>query len=73
MLSFYVCMSKASGKLEDKRGGKPEARPALHPRSRRGSNAGGKSRWMRGFFSRSSPPLWQSIKPLNESLDTIQQ
>ena len=28
---------------------------------RRDHNAGGKSRWMQGFFDRPSPPLWKSI------------
>jgi hypothetical protein len=34
-------------------------------RTRKGSNAGGKSKWMRDFFNRSCPPIWAAIKPQN--------
>ncbi len=32
-------------------------------RTRKASNAGGKSKWMREFFSRPSPPVWKTVKP----------
>jgi len=42
------------------------ARPiAAEPKSsrsiRKDHNAGGKSRWMDGFFNRPSPPLWKCV------------
>ena len=39
---------------------------ALQPKvsnpARKDHNAGGRSQWMDGFFSRPSPPLWKSIE-----------
>jgi len=35
--------------------------PASKP-VRKDHNAGGRSRWMDGFFSRPSPPLWKLIE-----------
>ena len=32
-------------------------------RARKAVNAGGKSKWMREFFSRPSLPMWQALKP----------
>jgi len=38
----------------------PEEKPPRKP-PRRDHNAGGKSRWMDGFFHRPAPPLWTSL------------
>jgi hypothetical protein len=38
----------------------PSFSPAIRQR-RKAPNAGGKSRWMRGFFERPGPPLWRGI------------
>jgi hypothetical protein len=54
------------------RAGKRKARPAMRRRTRKGPNTGGKSRWMRDFFTRPSPPLWRSTKSSYE-IDTLQQ
>ena len=35
--------------------------PVRKPPPRRDPNAGGKSRWMEGFFDRPAPPLWRSL------------
>jgi hypothetical protein len=35
--------------------------------SRKGHNAGGKSRWMEGFFDRPGPELWRAIKETNQA------
>ena len=42
---------------------KPAPEPKTHPRKavRKDHNAGGKSRWMDGFWNKPSPPLWQVI------------
>ena len=44
-------------------GVKPPAAPKTHPGKtvRKDHNAGGKSRWMDGFWDKPSPPLWQVI------------
>jgi hypothetical protein len=44
--------------------------PAAHPKPshkpvRKDHNAGGKSRWMDGFFERPGPELWQAIEDSN--------
>jgi hypothetical protein len=36
--------------------------PALSQPVRKDHNAGGRSRWMEGFFDRPSPPLWKSLR-----------
>jgi len=44
-------------------GEKPPAAPAPPSRAvRKDHNAGGKSRWMRGFFDQPGPPLWQAVR-----------
>jgi len=48
-------MAKASAPPED-HSGHGKRKP------RKGSNAGGKSAWMRGFFDRPSMPLWKAVK-----------
>ena len=35
--------------------------PAVRQPARKDHNAGGKSSWMQGFFSRPSPPLWRLL------------
>jgi hypothetical protein len=47
-------------------GEKPAAAPAVSSRAvRKDHNAGGKSRWMEGFFDRPGPPLWQAVRESN--------
>jgi hypothetical protein len=47
-------------------GEKPAAAPAAPSRAgRKDHNAGGKSRWMEGFFDRPGPPLWQAVRESN--------
>jgi transposase len=41
-----------------------QAPPPCKP-PRKDHNAGGKSRWMEGFFERPGPPLWQAIRDVN--------
>jgi hypothetical protein len=41
-----------------------QVRPPRKP-PRKDHNAGGKSRWMEGFFERPGPPLWQAIREAN--------
>lgn len=41
-----------------------QAKPRLKA-ARKGHHAGGKSRWMEGFFERASPELWQAIEISN--------
>lgn len=44
----------------------PAVAPAPPSRAvRKDHNAGGKSRWMRGFFDRPGPPLWQAVRESN--------
>jgi hypothetical protein len=44
----------------------PSAPPKSSPKPvRKDHNAGGKSRWMEGFFDRPSPALWQAIEVSN--------
>jgi transposase len=38
-----------------------ETQPAVCKAVRRDHNAGGRSRWMQGFFDRPSPPLWKAL------------
>jgi len=38
-----------------------EAEPKVGKTVRKDHNAGGRSKWMQGFFDRPSPPLWKSI------------
>lgn len=35
---------------------------AVYKPGRKDHNAGGRSNWMQGFFSRPSPPLWKLIR-----------
>jgi len=51
----YVEISECGQKPPDK--AKSPAGKAVH----KDHNAGGKSRWMEGFWDRPSPPLWQAI------------
>ena len=37
------------------------AEPKVGKTVRKDHNAGGRSKWMQGFFDRPSPPLWKSI------------
>ena len=47
-------------------GEKPAAAPAAPARAgRKDHNAGGKSRWMEGFFDRPGSPLWQAVQQSN--------
>jgi len=47
-------------------GEKPRAVPAPPSRAvRKDHNAGGKSRWMQGFFDRPGAPLWQAVRESN--------
>lgn len=47
-------------------GEQPAAAPKPAAESlRRDHNAGGKSRWMEGFWSQPGPPLWQAIRDSN--------
>ena len=47
-------------------GQRPVAAPKPAAKSlRRDHNAGGKSRWMEGFWSQPGPPLWQAIRDSN--------
>jgi hypothetical protein len=39
----------------------PAPQPSRHPAVRKDHNAGGKSRWMEGFWNQPSPPLWKVI------------
>ena len=44
-------------------GEKPAAAPVAPSRAqRKDHNAGGKSRWMQGYFDRPGPPLWQAVQ-----------
>jgi hypothetical protein len=45
-------------------GARPIAVPAdkSKPEVRKDHNAGGRSKWMQGFFDRPSPPLWKAIE-----------
>jgi hypothetical protein len=50
-------------------GEKPIAAPAPHSKPvRKDHNAGGKSRWMQGFFDRPSPALWQAVRDSHASI-----
>jgi len=47
-------------------GEKPAAAAVAPSRAgRKDHNAGGKSRWMQGFFDRPGPPLWQAVQTSN--------
>jgi hypothetical protein len=46
-------------------GEKPPASPAEPKAVSKDHNAGGKSRWMQGFFDRPGPPLWQAVRESN--------
>jgi hypothetical protein len=47
-------------------GEKSPARPAApSPAVSKDHNAGGKSRWMQGFFDRPGPSLWQALRESN--------
>lgn len=44
-----------------------ESKPRPPKPGRKDHNAGGKSRWMKGFWSRPAPPIWQVLKESNAS------
>lgn len=46
---------------------KRAGKPAAGGRSRKGPNAGGKSKWMKTFFSKPGPSIAQAIKVSNEN------